>query len=125
MDELTVIMRSLGMSPTITELKSYMRDKGGKISFADFLEIMHGHSKKESIPRELLEAFRGMDPQRKGYIPAKVVEYKPLGALLDLALLRICGTYWQSGVKSSALVKVRTLNCTRVRDVKTNFHFLS
>ena len=72
MDELTVIMRSLGMSPTITELKSYMRDKGGKISFADFLEIMHGHSKKESIPRELLEAFRGMDPQRKGYIPAKV-----------------------------------------------------
>ena len=76
MDELTVIMRSLGMSPTITELKSYMRDKGGKISFADFLEIMHGHSKKESIPRELLEAFRGMDPQRKGYIPAKVVEYK-------------------------------------------------
>ena len=77
MDELTVIMRSLGMSPTITELKSYMRDKGGKISFADFLEIMHGHSKKESIPRELLEAFRGMDPQRKGYIPAKVVEYKP------------------------------------------------
>merc|ERR1711963_657490 len=76
MDELTVIMRCLGMSPTITELKSYMRDKGGKISFADFLEIMHGHSKKESIPRELLEAFRGMDPQRKGYIPAKVVEYK-------------------------------------------------
>merc|ERR1711992_406629 len=63
MDELTVIMRSLGMSPTITELKSYMRDKGGKISFADFLEIMHGHSKKESIPRELLDAFRGMDPQ--------------------------------------------------------------
>merc|ERR1712180_245907 len=91
MDELTVIMRSLGMSPTITELKSYMRDKGGKISFADFLEIMHGHSKKESIPRELLEAFRGMDPQRKGYIPAKVVEYMPLGALLDLPLLRICG----------------------------------
>ena len=72
MDELTVIMRSLGMSPTITELKSYMRDKGGKISFADFLEISHSHSKKESIPRELLEAFRGMDPQRKGYIPAKV-----------------------------------------------------
>ena len=72
MDELTVIMRSLGMSPTITELKSYIRDKGGKISFADFLEIMHNHSKKESIPKELLEAFRGMDPQRKGYIPAKV-----------------------------------------------------
>ena len=65
MDELTVIMRSLGMSPTITELKSFMKDKGGKISFADFLDVMHSHTKKESIPKELIEAFRGMDPQRK------------------------------------------------------------
>ena len=71
MDELTVIMRSLGMSPTITELKTYMKDKGGKVSFADFLDIMHSHSKKESIPKELLEAFRGMDPQKRGTIPAK------------------------------------------------------
>merc|ERR1712083_28876 len=71
MDELTIIMRSLGMSPTITELKNYMRDKGGKLAFADFLEIMHTHSKKESIPKELLEAFRGMDPSKKGTIPAK------------------------------------------------------
>merc|ERR1711992_159358 len=70
-DELTVIMRSLGMSPTITELKSFMKDKGGKISFADFLDVMHTHTKKESIPKELIEAFRGMDPQRKGTIPAK------------------------------------------------------
>ena len=59
------------MSPTITELKAYMKDKGGKISFADFLDIMHSHTKKESIPKELLEAFRGMDPQKKGTIPAK------------------------------------------------------
>ena len=71
MDELTVIMRSLGMSPTITELKTYIKDKGGKISFADFLDIMHSHNKKESIPKELVEAFRGMDPQRKGTIPAR------------------------------------------------------
>merc|ERR1712110_284634 len=61
MDELTVIMRSLGMSPTITELKTYMKDKGGKVSFADFLDIMHSHTKKESIPKELLEAFREVD----------------------------------------------------------------
>ena len=71
MDELTVIMRSLGMSPTITELKTYMKDKGGKVSFADFLDIMHSHTKKESVPKELLEAFRGMDPQKRGVIPAK------------------------------------------------------
>lgn len=28
LDELTIIMRSLGMSPTIHELKKYMKDKG-------------------------------------------------------------------------------------------------
>merc|ERR1711981_737490 len=50
----------------------YLYARSGQISTMDELtEIMNGHSKKESIPRELLEAFRGMDPQRKGYIPAK------------------------------------------------------
>lgn len=28
LDELTVIMRSLGMSPTIAELKGYLKEKG-------------------------------------------------------------------------------------------------
>ena len=44
-----------------------MREKGGKMSFADFLDTMHTHSKKESVPRELLEAFRdgvGSSPLR-------------------------------------------------------------
>lgn len=71
MDELTVIMRSLGMSPTIAELRNYMKEKGGKMAFSDFLDIMHAHSKQESIPKELLDAFKGMDTQRKGTIPAK------------------------------------------------------
>merc|ERR1712088_1252110 len=71
MDELTVVMRSLNMSPTIAELRAYMKSKNGKMSFADFLDIMHQHSTKENIPKELVEAFRGMDPGRKGVIKAK------------------------------------------------------
>ncbi len=71
MDELTVTMRSLGMSPTIAELRDYMRDKGGKMSFADFLDVMHTHSKKESVPRELLEAFRNYDKNKRGVIAAR------------------------------------------------------
>ncbi len=43
MDELTVIMRSLGVSPTIAELRDYMKLKGGKMAFADFLDVMHIH----------------------------------------------------------------------------------
>ena len=46
MDELTVVMRSLNMSPTIAELRAYMKSKNGKMSFADFLDIMHQHSTK-------------------------------------------------------------------------------
>merc|ERR1719411_769472 len=46
MDELTVVMRSLNMSPTIAELRAYMKSKNGRMSFADFLDIMHQHSTK-------------------------------------------------------------------------------
>lgn len=53
MDELTIVMRSLGMSPTIGELNKYLKDKGGKMSFADFLEVMHMHSKAEQLPKEV------------------------------------------------------------------------
>ena len=58
-------------SPTIAELRAYMKQKGGKMSFADFLDVMHIHSSKENIPKELLDAFKGSDPNRKGVIPAK------------------------------------------------------
>ncbi|XP_076322697.1 uncharacterized protein LOC143231853 isoform X1 [Tachypleus tridentatus] len=71
LDELTVIMRSLGMNPTITELKKYFKDKGGKISFADFLDIMHMHSRREDIPEEILKAFRAIDKGKSGKISSR------------------------------------------------------
>ncbi|CAN7949668.1 unnamed protein product, partial [Ixodes hexagonus] len=71
LDELTLIMRSLGLSPTITELKKYYKNKGGKISFADFLEIMHTHSEKESIPEEIIKAFRASDKNGSGQISGR------------------------------------------------------
>ncbi|XP_022193907.1 calmodulin-like protein 4 [Nilaparvata lugens] len=70
LDELTVIMRSLGMSPTIAELKSYLKEKGGKMSFPDFLKVMHTHSRAEEIPKEVVEAFRAADREKRGVIAA-------------------------------------------------------
>ena len=75
LDELTVIMRSLGLSPTIHELTIYLKKKGGKMSFADFLEVMHQHSKVENLPDEVLAAFKAGDPQGKGTIPAKQLRH--------------------------------------------------
>jgi len=71
LDELTVIMRSLGLSPTINELTSYMKKKGGRLSFADFLEVMHQHSSVEKLPDEVLAAFKAGDLDKKGTISAR------------------------------------------------------
>lgn len=68
---LQLIMRSLGLSPTIQELVSYLKQKNGKMSFADFLDIMHQHSSVESLPDEVVAAFKAADPQNKGTISAK------------------------------------------------------
>lgn len=63
------------MNPTKTELTAYMRQKNGKMAFADFLDVMHTHSSKENLPKELLDAFKCSDPQRKGVIPARDLKH--------------------------------------------------
>lgn len=75
LDELSVIMRSLGMSPTIAELKKYLAEKGGKMSFPDFLKVMHLHSKAEDIPQEVVDAFKAADTQKTGMVPAKYLKH--------------------------------------------------
>nr|KAF7427033.1 hypothetical protein H0235_006727 [Vespula pensylvanica] len=71
LDELTIIMRSLGLSPTIAELNKYLKDKGGKMSFADFLEAMHLQTRAEDLPKEVIEAFQAADTAHTGTIPAR------------------------------------------------------
>ncbi|KAF5293087.1 hypothetical protein FQA39_LY13697 [Lamprigera yunnana] len=75
LDELTVIMRSLGLSPTISELTGYLKQKHGKMSFADFLEVMHIHSRLEDLPNEIVKAFKAADPKGSGVIPAKQLRH--------------------------------------------------
>lgn len=41
------------------------------MSFADFLDVMHQHSKVENLPDEVISAFEAADRQGKGTIPAK------------------------------------------------------
>lgn len=53
LDELTVVMRSLGLSPTVAELAGYLRRNNGRMTFADFLEVMHAHSQAENLPKEV------------------------------------------------------------------------
>lgn len=45
------------------------------MSFADFLEVMHVHSRLEDLPREVVNAFKAADPQGTGTIPAKQLRH--------------------------------------------------
>nr|CAD7264337.1 unnamed protein product [Timema shepardi] len=45
------------------------------MSFADFLDVMHIHSRAEDLPREIVDAFKAADNAKKGTIPAKQLRY--------------------------------------------------
>jgi len=45
------------------------------MSFADFLDIMHIHSRAEDLPREVIDAFKAADPAKKGTIPARQLRH--------------------------------------------------
>lgn len=64
-------MRSLGLSPTINELTAYLKKKNGRLSFADFLEVIHQHSNVEKLPDEVLAAFRAGDMEKRKTISAR------------------------------------------------------
>jgi Ca2+-binding EF-hand superfamily protein len=53
-DELVLIMRSLGLSPTVREITSYMRKYNNKMSFSEFLEVVHTHSKGKNNNLDIL-----------------------------------------------------------------------
>jgi len=44
---------------------------GEKMSFADFLEIMHLQARAEDVPKEVIKAFQAADTSRSGTIPAR------------------------------------------------------
>ena len=45
------------------------------MTFAEFLDVMHQHSKQEKIPKEIIQAFRGHDTARRGMIPARNLKH--------------------------------------------------
>lgn len=99
-DELTVVMRSLGLAPTIQEIKAYLTARGGKLSFADFLEVMHKHSQSENLPAEVIAAFKSGDPTGSGLIPATQLRH----------LLR----YWGEGLSEKEVDNIfREANVTK------------
>lgn len=105
LDELTVIMRSLGLSPTIKELTRYLRKKNGKMSFADFLDVMHQHSKVENLPDEVIAAFKAADVDNKGTIPAKQLRHLLQNWGEGLSVREIDNIFREANVQSNGYVR--------------------
>lgn len=105
LDELTVIMRSLGLSPTIKELTRYLRKKNGRMSFADFLDVMHQHSKVENLPDEVIEAFKAADMENKGTIPAKQLRHLLQNWGEGLSVREIDNIFREANVQNNGSVR--------------------
>lgn len=45
------------------------------MSFADFLDVMHTHSKRERIPGEIEEAFEAWDTRKTGQISTRDLKH--------------------------------------------------
>ncbi|ELU18257.1 hypothetical protein CAPTEDRAFT_20883 [Capitella teleta] len=76
-EELTIIMRSLGFSPTSTEIAGYFHEfkKDGKVDFASFLELMHQHAQKEKCQQEIVAAFQAHDRSGNGTVPTSELHH--------------------------------------------------
>ncbi len=44
---------------------------GGRITFPEFLKIMHTHCQVEKLPKEIVDAFKASDTKKNGLISAK------------------------------------------------------
>ncbi|XP_076820890.1 calmodulin-like protein 4 isoform X2 [Clavelina lepadiformis] len=72
--DLITVMRSLGASPTLRELKLHLQElKKGKtdyLDFSQFLKIWQKQMSKENITNEITEALKLTDDSNKGLIAA-------------------------------------------------------
>lgn len=108
-DELCVIMRSLGLSPTIREITSYMKKYGNKMSFSDFLEVVHKHSGGKVL-LVLAQRCQLFAPSLKVILfsfqlkSSRMKFLTPLNPLIPKKLVKLmresCAQSSQTGVKS-------------------------
>ncbi|XP_049634461.1 calmodulin-like protein 4 [Suncus etruscus] len=79
-NDLLLVMRCLGASPTPREAQRHLQthgiDKQGELDFSTFLTIMHAQMKQEDPKKEILLALLMADKEKKGYIMASELRSK-------------------------------------------------
>ncbi|XP_022310738.1 calmodulin-like protein 4 [Crassostrea virginica] len=105
--ELSLIMRSLGCSPTAQEVSRYYSKYATdqKIEFASFLEAMHDHSQVENPEKELLNAFKSHDRERRGYVNASEVQHIMLSMGERLSRQEVDSIFREMGVQPGGQIR--------------------
>uniref|UniRef100_A0A8C4R2R0 Calmodulin-like 4b n=1 Tax=Eptatretus burgeri TaxID=7764 RepID=A0A8C4R2R0_EPTBU len=72
--DLLTAMRCLGLCPTPAEAEKHLRANnvasGGLLDLSTFLAVMVAQQQQEDPEREIIAAFRRLDPQGRGFVPA-------------------------------------------------------
>lgn len=70
-EEMQIVMRSIGKNPSIKEIKDMMNEvdpeNEGLVDFNGFLELMAKKMKEGEMDEELVEAFKTFDKTNRGY----------------------------------------------------------
>ncbi|XP_007654020.2 calmodulin-like protein 4 isoform X2 [Ornithorhynchus anatinus] len=79
-NDLIVVMRCLGVSPTPGEVDRHLLahkiDRNAELDFSTFLTIMHQQMQQEDPKKEILLAMLMTDREKKGYITAAELRAK-------------------------------------------------
>ncbi|XP_048750153.2 calmodulin-like protein 4 [Ostrea edulis] len=105
--ELSLIMRSLGYSPTPQEVSKYFNkyNKDNKIEFASFLEAMHDQSSAENPEKELLNAFKSHDKEKRGYVNAAEVQHIMMNIGERLSRQEVDALFRELGVQPGGQIR--------------------
>lgn len=78
-EEMGVIFRALGQTPTQAELEIIQKDadpgKTGKINYSDFVAIFAKFQKEPVAEQEIMDSFEEIDEYKKGTITIKKLRY--------------------------------------------------
>ncbi|CAL8361886.1 calmodulin-like protein 4a [Gadus morhua] len=106
--ELITVMRSLGTSPTFSEIDRHLQvhkiAKQGELDFSTFLTMMHRQMQQEDPKTEILEALKMADKQNKGYIQAAELRAKLTKLGEKLTNKEVDDLFKEANVKSNGTV---------------------
>lgn len=75
------------------------------MTFADFLEVMHVHSRVENLPKEIVDAFKAADPEGTGTITAKHLRHLLQNWGERLSSKEVDRIFREANVNNNSLVK--------------------